>query len=257
MAPKEPRRILAVPRQALPRGAATARAQIRGTKAVDVPRSPAINVVCGSATQAQGWAMPGSSVHAPPTGFCVDHATEIPGEILDAFREAVEHGLKQRQQEFIKMVETLVKVLEEIKTKADAKRQRDLEDTLGDFINRVKRQAPMAATFPNVSQTLHRPRASTDITQDLAETSREAARALMSVVLVNEETRGRPETSAMGGASTPMQGTDINSQAAVHANARGKDVAVQAGLDEPVEKTMIVDNKGKGPAVDLVYRRRT
>ncbi|XP_044378895.1 uncharacterized protein [Triticum aestivum] len=215
-----------------------------GFEAVDVPRSPVINAVCGSATQEHGWATPSSSVHAPPTGFRVDHATEIPREILDAFKEAVEHQLKQREQEFMKMVEeTQVKVLVEIKSKADAKRHRDPEDTLGDFMDRVKRQAPMAAAFPNVSQTSHRPRVSTDITQDLAETSREAARALMSVVVVNEEPRGNPETSAVAGASTRVQETDINSQAAVHVSAYGKDVAVQAGVDEPMEKTMIVDHK--------------
>ena len=45
------------------------------------------------------------------------------------------------------------KVLEEIRTKAAAKRQRDLEETIDDLIEKVKRQAPVAAAFPNVSQS--------------------------------------------------------------------------------------------------------
>ena len=77
-------------------------------------------------------------------------------------KEAVEHRLKQHEDEFLKMVEeTQDKVFEEIRNKADAKRHRDLEDTLGDFMERVKRQAPMAAAFPNVSKTSHRPRTMT------------------------------------------------------------------------------------------------
>ena len=47
------------------------------------------------------------------------------------------------------------KVLVEIHSKTEAKRQRDLEDRLEDFMARVKRQAPMAAAFPNISPSSH------------------------------------------------------------------------------------------------------
>lgn len=71
----------------------------------------------------------------------------------------MEHQFRKREEEFVKMVdEAKQKVLEEIRTKAAAKRQRDLEDTLEDFMDRVKRQAPMAAAFPNISQSSHVPR---------------------------------------------------------------------------------------------------
>ncbi|XP_044442692.1 uncharacterized protein [Triticum aestivum] len=172
-------------------------------------------------------------------------------------KEAVQHRLKQREDEFLKMVEeTQDKVFEEIRNKADAKRHRDLEDTLGDFMERVKRQAPMAAAFPNVSKTSHRPRTMTVVAQDLAETSREAARSLMSVVVANEATRVQPaELHGVAAATTGVQGPDLNACPGVLVGLLGKETAVQEPVDEPEDKPMIVDRKGKGPAIDVVYRR--
>lgn len=176
-----------------------------------------------------------------------------------AFRrfEAVEHQFRKREEEFVKMVdEAKEKVLEEIRTKADAKRHRDLEDTLEDFMARVKRQAQMATAFPNISQSSHLPRRMTDISQDLAATSREAARSLMSVVVRNEETRNPPGPVAVDSQVKPSQ-NNVRVDVGVGALARGKELVVPVRVDEPEDKPMIEDRKGKGPAVDLVYRRCT
>ena len=71
----------------------------------------------------------------------------------------MEHQFKKREEELLKMVDDAKeKVLVEIRCKAEAKRQRDLEDTLEDFMARVKRQAPMAAAFPNIIPFSHVPR---------------------------------------------------------------------------------------------------
>ncbi|XP_048540121.1 uncharacterized protein LOC125519319 [Triticum urartu] len=133
-----------------------------GFEAADVPRSSAFNVASASPAQAQAWTTPSPSVHDATPGFGVAHEPAISQEVLDAMKEAMQHRLKQREDEFLKMVEeTQAKVFEEIRNKVDAKRHRDLEDTLGDFMGRVKKQAPMAAAFPNMSKTSHRPRTMT------------------------------------------------------------------------------------------------
>lgn len=74
----------------------------------------------------------------------------------------MEHQFRKREEAFVKMVdEAKEKVLEEIRTKTAAKRQRDLEETLDDFMERVKRQAPVAAAFPNIGQSSTVPRSMT------------------------------------------------------------------------------------------------
>ncbi|XP_044429287.1 uncharacterized protein [Triticum aestivum] len=228
-----------------------------GFEAADVPRSPAFNVASASPPQAQAWTMPSPSVHDATPGFGVAHEPAISQEVLDAMKEAMQHCLKQREDEFLKMVEeTPAKVFEEIRNKVDAKRHRDLEDTLGDFMEHVKKQAPMAAAFPNVSKTSHRPRTMTAVAQDLAETSREAARSLMSVVVANKETRVQPaESHGLAAATRGVQGPHLNACPGVLVGLLGKETAVQEPVDELEDKPMIVDRKGKGPAIDVVYRR--
>ncbi|XP_044360140.1 uncharacterized protein [Triticum aestivum] len=216
----------------------------------DVPRSPAINVSSGSAPPAYSRTTPSPGVCASPPGFAVTHGTEIPAQILAALKEAVAHQFKKREEEFLKMVDDAKeKVLVEIRCKAEVKRQRDLEDTLEDFMARVKRQAPMAAAFPNVTLSSHVPRSKTDIMQDLAATSREAARSLMAVVVCNEETRSPPA----GEAGISLASGSQNHNVHVPPMERGKVIVVSEpmGVDEVQDKPMIEDRKGKGPAVNL------
>ncbi|XP_044445729.1 uncharacterized protein, partial [Triticum aestivum] len=229
-----------------------------GFEVSDVPRSPAFNVASGSAAPAQPLNTPSPGVHATAAGFGMAQDKEVDPQILAALREAVENQFRKREEAFVKMVdEAKDKVLEEIRTKAAAKRQRDLEETLDDFIERVKRQAPVAAAFPNVSQSPHVPRRMTDIVTDLAATSREAARSLMAVVVRNEDANKEhvPEAgqAARQGAAIPT----IES-------ARGKEPVTPLEYDEPMvpddepdDKPMIEDVKGKGPAIQLPPRRCT
>ncbi|XP_044360143.1 uncharacterized protein [Triticum aestivum] len=185
----------------------------------DVPRSPAINVSSGSAPPAYSRTTPSPGVCASPPGFAVTHGTEIPAQILAALKEAVAHQFKKREEEFLKMVDDAKeKVLVEIRCKAEVKRQRDLEDTLEDFMARVKRQAPMAAAFPNVTLSSHVPRSKT-----------------------------------AGEAGISLASGSQNHNVHVPPMERGKVIVVSEpmGVDEVQDKPMIEDRKGKGPAVNL------
>ncbi|KAI5004846.1 hypothetical protein ZWY2020_032089 [Hordeum vulgare] len=242
----------------------------------DVPRSPAANIPLTTPQQPCVGAGAKSSVGR---GCASQQSAGFSGEaslstekVLQALKDTMEFEYKRQEEELDKTMEVIKKkVLEQMRAEACAKRHRDLEASLEFFMGKVKKQATAGRFYECVPPVSMRARAGTVVSQELAESSRKAASAMMAVVVQNEElgSAGSDENRVVGqglhneelgaGVGDVVAGTvsktpEVPDMSLTHFWVEPcKSPAATQGGDEPTDKQMVVDNKGKGPAFHGFY----
>ncbi|KAI4986773.1 hypothetical protein ZWY2020_019403 [Hordeum vulgare] len=199
-----------------------------GLELGDVPRSPAANIPLTTPQQPCVGAGARSSMRRGCTsqqsaGFSSE-ASLSTEKVVQAFKDTMKFEYKRQEEDLDKTMEVIKKkVLEKMRAEACAKRHRDLEASLEFFMGKVKKQATAGSDENRtVGQGLHNEELGAGVGDVAAGTVSQTPELLdMSLTNFWVEPCKSP--------TTPQGG------------------------DEPIDKQMVVDNKGKGPAFHGFY----